>query len=125
MYMQSSPARSDRLCGESQVTQARDSLELAKRDWSDHSSSRCPPELATIRVRIHQKCTAVIPTLSPVPGAREKSSQPVGLWDEDRGTAHLDLASAGHVGRARSWAPPGLMPREPAFRRRFRRDIDR
>src|SRR5450631_2785418 len=79
MYMQSSPARSDRLCGESQVTQARDSLELAKRDWSDHSSSRCPPELATIRVRIHQKCTAVIPTLSPVPTAREKSSQPGGL----------------------------------------------
>src|ERR1700722_536833 len=70
MYMQSSPARSDRLCGESQVTQARDCLELAKRDWSDHSSSRCPPELATIRVRIHQKCTAVIPTLSPVPRAR-------------------------------------------------------
>jgi len=67
------------------VTQARDCLELAKRDWSDHSSSRCPPELATIRVRIHQKCTAVIPTLSPVPGARAKSSQPGGLLGRESG----------------------------------------
>src|SRR6202035_4297179 len=97
-------------------------LELAKRDWSDHSSSRRPPELATIRVRIHQKCTAVIPTLSPVPGAREKSSQPGGLLGRDSGDSPADLASAGQVGRARSWALPALMPSKPDLRRRFRRD---
>ena len=107
------------------MTQARDCLELAKRDWSDHSSSRCPPELATIRVRIHQKCTAVIPTLSPVPGARKKSSQPGGLLGRESGDRPPDLASAGQVGRARSWALPALMPSKPDFRRRFRRDIDR
>ena len=107
------------------MTQARDCLELAKRDWRDHSSSRCPPELATIKVRIHQKCTAVIPTLSPVPRAREKSSHRVGCCDEIPGDSPADPASAGQVGRARSWAPPASMPQESAFRGRFRRDIDR
>jgi hypothetical protein len=71
------------------VTQARDCLELAKRDWSDHSSSRCPPELATIRVRIHQRCTAVIPTLSPVPRAGRNRPTRTAVGTRYRGIARL------------------------------------